>query len=442
MSDDPTAPFSAAGTGTSASPRSATLEGGRGASHTTSGSAKLAILALILGGIGTACTESAIVSLLPAVGQHLGMTTESTLGFAITLYMIGVVFGAPLFTVVLVHINRKMLLIAAVATQVVGNLLTVFAPNFWILLVGRFLAGVPHGAIYGLMALVGAYLAPPGKTARTVSISLLGLPIANLAIVPLITWVGQANNYRYAFGIIALFGTLAFAAMFAWLPAMKDLSSSNPKQELGLFKNRQVVLTLLAGLIGFGGLYGFLSYITRTVDTITGMNPNIMPFVMMVIGIGALVGTLLAGQLSDRVPEAAFPIIMGSFVVVLAVSPLMVQNPITLFIEVFLVGVFGTGAFSPAMQVRLIRHAGDSQNLASAMNHVSLCLANVIGSFLSTQVVHHQLGGEFMYILPAVFGAVLGAIGLVFLLSAVYLVKSGKDAAASVDSITVKGAVQ
>ena len=93
------------------------------------------------------------------------------------------------------------------------------------------------------------------------------------------------------------------------------------------------------------------------------------------------------------------------------------------------------------MQVRLIRHAGESQNLASAMNHVSLCLANVIGSFLSTQVVHRQLGGEFMYILPAVFGAVLGAIGLVFLLSAVYLVKSGKDAAASADSITVKGAV-
>ena len=442
MSDVPTTPSSAADTGTSTPPRSATQEGGRGSSRATSGSATLSILALILGGIGTACTESVIISLLPDVGQHLGMTTESTLGFAITLYMIGVVFGAPLFTVVLVHINRKKLLIVAVGTQVVGNLLTVFAPNFWILLGGRFLAGVPHGAIYGLMALVGAYLAPPGKTARTVSISLLGLPIANLAIVPLVTWVGQVTNYRYAFGIIALFGTLAFAAMLAWLPAMKDLSGSNPKKELGLFKNRQVILTLVAGLIGFGGLYGFLSYITRTVNTVTGMDPDIMPFVMMVIGFGALVGTLLSGQLSDRLPEAAFPIIMGSFVVVLAVSPLMVQYPVTLFIEVFLVGVFGTGAFSPAMQVRLIRHAGDSQNLASSMNHVALCLANIIGSFLSTQVVHHQLGGDFVYILPAVFGAALGALGLVFLLTAVYLVKSGKDAAASVDSFTAKGAEQ
>lgn len=440
MSDVPTTPSSATDTGASATSRSATQEGGRGDSRSSSGSrsssssVKLAILALILGGIGTACTESAIISLLPDVGQHLGMTNESTLGFAITLYMIGVVFGAPLFTVVLVHINRKKLLMAAVATQVVGNLLTVFAPNFGVLLAGRFLAGVPHGAIYGLMALVGAYLAPPGKTARTVSISLLGLPIANLAIVPLITWVGQATNYRYAFGVITLFGTLAFAAMFAWLPEMKDLPDSNPKQELGLFKNRQVILTLLAGLIGFGGLYGFLSYITRTVDTITGMDPGIMPIVMMVIGIGAMVGTLLAGQLSDHVPEAAFPIIMGTFVVVLALSPLMVQNPVALFIEVFLVGTFGTGAFSPAMQVRLIRHSGDAQNLASSMNHVALCLANVIGSVISTQIVHHQLGGDFMYIMPAVVGAGLGAVGLVFLLTAVYLVKSGKDQPGAKDS--------
>lgn len=390
-------------------------------------SIRWAIIALILGGIGTACTESSIISLLPDVGRHVGMTTESTLGYAITLYMVGVIVGAPIFTVVLVHLNRKKLLMVAISTQVVGNVLTLCAPNFGVLLAGRFIAGIPHGAIYGLTALVGAYLAPPGKTARTVANALLGVPIANLVMVPLITWVGQSLNYRYAFGIIALCGALACAAMFIWLPPMDDIAPSNPRQELGLFKNRQVLLTLFAGLFGFGGFYGFLTYVTRTVETITKMSPSVMPIIMMLIGIGGLVGTFLAGHLSDRLPEGAFPIVMGCFVAILAFSPLMVKTPVTLFIEVFLVGVFGAGAFSASMQVRLIKHAGDAQNLASSMNHVSLCLANIIGSFVSAQAVQHHLGGDYMYIIPAVLDAAVGAVGLVFLLVAVYFVKSGKD---------------
>lgn len=406
----------------------------------TTHSVPFAIIALILGGIATACTESTIVGLLPEIGRSLGVVDESQLSFAITLYMAGVVVGAPIFTVVLVRMNRKRLLMTAVATQVVGNLLTVFAPSFGLLMVGRFISGLPHGAIYGLMALVGAYMAPPGKVGRTVSLTFLGSPIANLAMVPLMTFIGQRFGHGVAFAVVAVMGSVAIAAMAGWLPDMRDLRPTNPRQEMGVFRNRQVMLTLLAGLIGFVGLYGFLSYMALSVERIAGLDPSLMPFIMMTTGFGSLTGVMVNGHLSDRFPEGSFPAVILGFAIVLALAPAMMQTIPTAFIEVFLVTMFGSGAFPQAMQVRLINHAGDAQNFAASLNHAALCLSNGLGSIISSVIVGAGIGGALRYAMPPVFCAIFALVGLTVLGVAVYFVKSGRDTAPSAASTKGAGA--
>ena len=150
---------------------------------------------------------------------------------------------------------------------------------------------------------------------------------------------------------------------------------------------------------------------------------------MMTTGFGALTGVMVNGQLSDRFPEGSLPAVILGFAIVLALAPAMMQTIPTAFVEVFLVAMFGSGAFPQAMQVRLINHAGDAQNFAASLNHAALCLSNSFGSIISSMIVGAGIGGSLRYAMPAVFCAIFALVGLAILGVAVYLVKSGRDTA-------------
>lgn len=376
-----------------------------------------AILALALGGFGIGVTEFAVMGLLRPIAEGFGIS-EPEAGNIISAYALGVVIGAPLLTVAAARMRRRHLLLALMALFVVGNAAGAFAPDETWLIAARFVAGIPHGAYFGVASLVAANMARPGRQAQAVAWVLMGLSVANVVGVPAATWLGGVLGWESAFLAVAVIGVLTFVAIALLVPEPRGLERVRALDELGAMARPQVILTLAVGTVGFGGMFAVYSYITWTMTEVAGIDAGLMPLVLATYGVGMVVGNLMGGWLADRDLERGMLLAVGFMAVILVVFSVAVRHPVTGLLALFLVGMSGS-ALVPGLQSRLMRYAGRGQTLAAALNHSALNAANALGAWIGGVVIALGLG----YTAPALAGAGLAALGFVVLAFAVVLAK-------------------
>jgi DHA1 family inner membrane transport protein len=373
------------------------------------GSKRTVILALALGAFGIGTTEFVAMGLLPSIAESLG-TSEPTAGHVIAAYALGVVVGAPLIAALTARMSRRTLLIALMVAFTVGNAATVFAQSYGMLMGARFLAGLPHGAYFGVAGLVAAHLAGPASRAKAVSQVMLGLSVANVVGVPAATWLGSTLGWRAAFVVVAVIGLATIAALCWYLPSLTGMTITNPMTELGALVRPQVWFTLFIGIVGFGGMFAFYTYINTTLTSVSGVSESLIPFALMLFGLGMVAGNIAGGVLADRGVVRAIAMGLGSMMVMLLVFALVGSNPWAALSLTFLIGLSGT-ALTPALQIRLMDVADDAQTLAAALNHSALNIANAGGAWLGGMVIAAGYG----YRAPSVLGAGLAVAGLVVL---------------------------
>ena len=231
----------------------------------------LALLALATGGFAIGTTEFVSMGLLPELADGVGVSIPRA-GHAISAYALGVVVGAPLIAVLGARLPRRGLLVALMGVFLLGNAATAVASSYAGLMAARFVAGVPHGAYFGVASLVAAGLVPPERRGRAVSRVLLGLAVANVAGVPAATWLGQHAGWRSAYVLVAVLAALTIALVAILVPGAPGDPSATGRKELRAFRDPQVLLTLLAGAIGFGGMFAMYSYIAPTVTSVAGLS--------------------------------------------------------------------------------------------------------------------------------------------------------------------------
>jgi MFS transporter, DHA1 family, inner membrane transport protein len=339
----------------------------------------LVFLALAMGGFAIGTTEFATMSLLPYFSRGLGVD-EPTAGHVISAYALGVVVGAPLLAVLSARLARRTLLLLLMALFALANGLSALAPSYGSMLAFRFLSGLPHGAYFGVAALVAARLVPPKRRTFAVSRVMLGLTAATVVGVPLANWMGQALGWRWGFGVVAALGltTVALIALFA--PHDRPEAAASSLRELDALRLPQVWLTLGIGAIGFGGLFAVYTYLASTLMEVTGMAPSAVPLVLCVFGLGMTAGNLLVPRLADRalMPTAGGLLLWSA--VSLALFPFAAQNSWAVVLDVFLIGM--GGALGTVLQTRLMDVAEDAQSLAAALNHSAFNTANALGPWL------------------------------------------------------------
>ena len=351
----------------------------RQAGETRQHHAGLVMLALAMGGFAIGTTEFAVMSLVPYFSVGLGID-EPTAGHVISAYALGVVVGAPVIAVLAAKIARRTLLIGLMAVFGVANLLSALAPSYEWMLVFRFLSGLPHGAYFGVAALVAASIAPPNRRAQAVARVMLGLTVATIVGVPLANGIGQVLGWRWGFGIVALLALLTMALIFAYAPRDRVVPGASPLRELGALRRRQVWLTLAIGAIGFGGMFAVYTYLASTLMEVTRVSPALVPLVLGIFGLGLTAGTLAGAWAADR---ALMPSIGGMLLwtaAALALFPLAAGNFWTISIVVFLIGT--SGGLGAMLQTRLMDVAGEAQTLAAALNHSAFNTANALGPWL------------------------------------------------------------
>jgi DHA1 family inner membrane transport protein len=367
----------------------------------------VALVALALGGFAIGTTEFVTMGLLPDIADGVGIDIP-TAGHVISAYALGVVVGAPVIAALSARLPRRALLVGLMSAFLVGNALSALAPGYGGLAIARFLAGLPHGAYFGVAALVAASLVPAGFRGRAVSYVILGLAVSLVAGVPLATWLGQNLGWRAAYWAVVLLAAITVLAVLAVVPSSPGRREATVRGELTALRRPQVLLTVLTGVIGFGGMFALYSYIAPLATEVGGLARGHLPWLLLAYGVGGVAGTTLGGRLADW---ALFRSIVGTLVatgVLLAAVALTAAWPAALFAGVFLVSLSGS-ALAMLLQMRFMETAGEAQMLGAALNHSALNMANALGAWIGGLVIAGGLGLR----APSAFGAGLAALGLI-----------------------------
>jgi DHA1 family inner membrane transport protein len=380
---------------------------------------RLAILALALGGFGIGTNEFVAMGLLPDIAASLHVT-EPIAGHVISAYALGVVIGAPVIAALSARVSRKVLLLSLMTVFTLGNVATVFAPTYGVLVAARFVSGLPHGAFFGVAALVAARLLGPGNRAKAVAQVMTGLTVATVVGVPVASWLGQNLGWRSAFALVVLIGLATLTAIWSWLPNLGATHATSPLTELGALRRPQVWMALIVGMVGFGGMFAVYTYVATTLTDVAGLTRALVPLALMVFGVGMVVGNLLGGRMADRSVVRSLYVSIVALGVMLAVFVAACHNPCTAMLGLFGIGAAG-GSIAPALQTRLMDVAADAQTLAAALNHSALNIANASGAWIGGLVIAAGYG----YTAPAAAGAVLAVIGLVVLTVSVLMQRTG-----------------
>ena len=373
------------------------------------------MLALAFGGFGIGTTEFVAMGLLPDIAASLHIS-EPIAGHVISAYALGVVVGAPAIASLTARMPRKTLLLSLIAMFTLGNLASVVAPTYGTLMAARFVSGIPHGAFFGVAALVAGHLMGPRNRAKAVAHVMTGLTVATVLGVPLASWLGQALGWRSAFGLVVLVGIGTLVALWYWLPDLASMHVTSPLTELSALRRPQVWLALLIGMVGFGGMFAVYTYVTTTLTDVSGLSLALVPLALMVFGVGMVVGNLLGGKMADRSVVGGLYASITALGVVLALFVVAARNPWTAMLGLFLIGAAGS-SIGPALQTRLMDVAHGAKTLAAALNHSALNIANATGAWIGGVVIAAGYG----YTAPAATGAALAAASLVVLTFSVLL---------------------
>ena len=367
----------------------------------------LAILALAVGGFAIGTTEFVTMGLLPQVAAGTGVDI-ATSGHYVSAYAFGVVVGAPLIAVFAAKVPRKGLLMMLMAFFAVAHLAIVAADTYPTVMAARFLAGLPHGAFFGIGAVVAASLVARERRTAAVATLLGGLGVANVIGVPLATLAGQRLSWHAPYVAVGFIAVLTVLAIGAFLPHQPPSGDESMRAELRALGRPQVWLALLVGVVGFGGMFAMYSYITPTMTELAGLDERYIPWVLAAYGVGMVTGMVLSGRVARR-----FGVLRGIIASLMLIAVLLaVFGPAAhvLWLAVVLVFLLGLlpSILVPLLQTRLMDVAHEGQSLAAALNHSTLNTANALGAWIGSVVLAAGWG----YGAPSLVGAVLAVLGV------------------------------
>ena len=277
---------------------------------------KKSLIALAFGTLALGIAEFTMMGILPYVADDLNISIPVA-GHLISAYALGVCCGAPVLVLARKCALKKILL-ALVALIIIGNLCASVAPNYWVLLIGRFISGLPHGAYFGVASIVAGKLADEGKGAEAVSIMIAGMTVANLFGVPLGTSLSHLLSWRVTFLLVACWGAIVLYYIWRWIPNVSGLEDKGFKGQFSFLKKPAPWLILGATALGNGGVFCWYSYINPLLTQVSGFSDESITALMVLAGFGMVVGNLVSGRMSDRyTPGRVGMVVQGCICIVL-----------------------------------------------------------------------------------------------------------------------------
>ncbi|MFZ7088545.1 MFS transporter [Curtobacterium sp. RRHDQ10] len=375
----------------------------------------LALLALALGGFAIGTTEFVAMGLLPNIAAALlptqyvadPATGIAHAGWLVSAYALGVVVGAPTIAAAAAKYPRKQLLLVLLVGFTLATIASAVLPTFGLVVLARFVAGLPHGAYFGIASIVAADIMGPGNRGKGVAMVMSGLTVANVVGVPAVTLIGQVADWRVAYLVVALLFAATFVSVLALVPRQPADATASIRRELRVFRVPQAWIVMGLGAVGFGGFFAVYSYISPIVMHVANLPESVVPLVLVVVGLGMTLGNVVGGHFVDRSVKRTIYIGLLALIGALVVIVLAASNPVGVFVGAFLLGATSS-AIPPAVQIRLMDVAGESRTIAAALNHSAFNVGNSLGAFLGGAAIASGFG----YLAPGWIGIVLAVLGV------------------------------
>lgn len=370
---------------------------------------KKSLIALAFGTLGLGIAEFVMMGILPDVAKDLGISIPVA-GHFISAYALGVCVGAPVLILARKH-PLKHTLLALVTLMMVGNTCAALAPNYWVLLLARFISGLPHGAYFGVASIVAEKLADKGKGSEAVSIMIAGMTIANLFGVPLGTSLSNSISWRVTFLLVGCWGVIILYYIWRWVPHVEGLKDTGFKGQFRFLKTPAPWLILGATALGNGGVFCWYSYINPLLTEVSGFTAESITALMVLAGFGMVVGNLVSGRLSDRyTPGKVGTTVQAMICIVLLLIFFLSPYP---WLSALLMCLCTAGLFavSSPEQVLIIRVAKGGEMLGAACVQVAFNLGNAIGAYVGGLAI----SGGYRY--PALAGVPFAMVGFILFLT-------------------------
>lgn len=368
------------------------------------------LIALALGTLGLGISEYVMMGILPDIAHGVGVSIPKA-GYLISAYALGVVVGAPSMVILARKQPLKIILLALVLIFIAGNLLTALAPNYGSLAAARFIAGLPHGAYFGVGSIVATQLVPKGKETAAVAAMVSGMTIANLLGSPFGTFISHEFSWRITYTIVGLIGIPTFIFIKSWIPTINPLPDTGFKGQFTFLKHKEPWIIFAAIMLGNGGIFCWWSYINPVMTQVSGFSVQSMTGIMMVAGLGMLIGNLLSGHFSSRyTPSKIATTTQGIMVILLLLifvfSPYKWVSLVLMFLCTMCLF-----ALSAPEQILLNTHSKGGEMLGATLAQVAFNLGNAIGASLGGIPI--ELGYNHKYV--TIPGIALALIGFLFL---------------------------
>jgi DHA1 family inner membrane transport protein len=370
---------------------------------------RLAILSLAVGGFAIGTTEFVTMGVLPQVADGVDVSIPVA-GRVISAYALGVVVGAPVLAYFGAKLPRQKLLLGLMAAYAVFNALSALAPNYQLLMLARFLDGLPHGGYFGVASLVAASMVAPERRGRAMALVLMGLPVANVVGVPAATWLGQTLGWRSSYWVVAGLAALTIAMVLMFVPDCPGNPEATGRRELQALRKPQVWFAIVAGAVGFGGMFALFSYVAPMATRVGGLPNGAVPVFLLTLGVGMVFGNWVAGGAVDWSLKKSLLLAPVALAVTLLASWVLLPRGYAALPALFLVTTFGS-VLALGMMIRLIDAAEHAETLGAALSHGSLNIGNALGAWLGGVTIAAGYG----YRSPLVIGAALSLAGFAVL---------------------------
>lgn len=352
---------------------------------------KKSLVALAFGTLALGMSEFVMMAILSDVARGLGVTIPAA-GHLISAYALGVCAGALLTVLVARTQPLKRILLVLVAMIIVGNLCAALSPNYWFLMMFRFLSGLPHGAFFGVGSIVAERVADPSHRTQAVSIMIVGMTVANLFGVPLGTYLSNFLSWRATFLIVAVLGASALALVWRWVPRMDPLPDTGLKGQFRFLKNLAPWLVILATMFGNGGIFCWYSYVNPLMVHVSGFPVHTMTFVIMLAGFGMLLGNLLGGHFSDIFTPERVVCFTQAVACIALLGIFFFAGHAWASLVLMMVCTASLFAISSPEQLLMLENSRGSEMFGAGLVQVAFNLGNALGAYFGGLPIDHKLG--------------------------------------------------
>ncbi|MDH6679398.1 DHA1 family inner membrane transport protein [Rhodococcus sp. LBL1] len=366
-----------------------------------------ALLTLAISAFAIGTTEFITNGLILTLAHEFDVSVATT-GLLTTGYAAGIVVGGPLLAAATLRTPRKRLLALLLTVFLLGNVICALAPTFTVLMAGRFVSAVSHGAYFGVASVVAASLVAPTRRAAAIAFVFTGLTLANVLGMPLGTVVGQNFGWRESFALVVILGLVGLAGTIALVPPNNTTPAIPLHDELRPFRSWKLWVALATTAIGFGGLFSSFTYIAPLLTDVTGFRDSSLPWLLMIYGAGLVVGNWAGGRAADRHPDITVAVLLLILVTALTAQGVLATNQAATVALLFVVGAAGFGLIPP-LQNRVLSISGQAATLVSTANIAAFNLGATLGSLLGATTLQTGLG----YTAPSYAGAAMCTLGLI-----------------------------